>query len=38
MGEMRRAGKIFVEESEERRPLGRYKHRWEENIKIDLVK
>jgi hypothetical protein len=36
MGEMRNVYKIFVGKSEEKRPLGRRRRRWEENIRIDL--
>jgi hypothetical protein len=35
MGEMRNAYKIFVWENEGKRPLGRSRRRWEDNIKID---
>jgi hypothetical protein len=28
--------RILVEESEGKRPVGRYKCRWEDNIKMDL--
>jgi hypothetical protein len=35
MGEMTR-GYILVRKSEEKRPLGRPWHRWEDRIKIDL--
>jgi hypothetical protein len=36
MGERRGAYRLLVEKSEGRRPLGRPKYRWENNIKIDL--
>jgi hypothetical protein len=36
MGEVRGAYNILVGRSEWRRPLGRPRHRWEDNIKIDL--
>jgi hypothetical protein len=36
MGEGRGAYRILVERPDERRPLGRHKHRWEDNIKMDL--
>jgi hypothetical protein len=36
MGEKRGAYRIFVERPEERRPLGRPRSRWEDNIKMDL--
>jgi hypothetical protein len=32
MEEMRNADKIFVGKSEEKRPLGRPRYRWEDNI------
>jgi hypothetical protein len=38
MGEVRGAYNILVGRSEGRRPLGRTRHRWEDNIKIDLRK
>jgi hypothetical protein len=34
--EVRGAYNIFVGRPEERRPLGRPRHRWEDNIKMDL--
>jgi hypothetical protein len=36
MGEVRGAYIILVEKLEGRRPLGRPRHRWEDNIKMDL--
>jgi hypothetical protein len=36
MGEGRGAYRIFVERPEGRRPLGKPRHRWENNMKIDL--
>jgi hypothetical protein len=36
MGEVRGAYNILVGKSEGRRPLGRPRRRWEDNIKIDL--
>jgi hypothetical protein len=36
MGEVRGAYKILVGRPEGRRPLGRRRRRWEDNIKIDL--
>jgi hypothetical protein len=36
MGEIRTAYKIFVGKHEEKRPLGRPWHRWEDNIKMYL--
>jgi hypothetical protein len=36
MGEKRNAYRILVGKSEGRRPLGRQRRRWVENIKIDL--
>jgi hypothetical protein len=38
MGEIRGAYNILVGRSEGRRPLGRPKRRWEDNIKMDLRK
>jgi hypothetical protein len=35
MGEVRGAYNILVGRPEGRRPLGRPRHRWEDNIKID---
>jgi hypothetical protein len=36
MGEVRGAYNILVGKPERRRPLGRPRRRWEDNIKIDL--
>jgi hypothetical protein len=36
MGEGRGAHRILVERPEGRRPLGRPRRRWEDNIKMDL--
>jgi hypothetical protein len=36
MGEKRGAYRILVGRPEGRRPLGRPRHRWEDNIKMDL--
>ena len=36
LGERRGVYKVFVGKSEEKRPLGRQKRRWEDNIKTDL--
>jgi hypothetical protein len=36
MGEVRGAYNILVGRPEGRRPLGRLKRRWEDNIKMDL--
>jgi hypothetical protein len=36
MGERRGACRVLVEKPEGRRPLGRPRHRWEDNIKVDL--
>jgi hypothetical protein len=35
-GEKRNAHRILVGRPEGRRPLGRYRRRWEDNIKMDL--
>jgi hypothetical protein len=37
MGEMRSAYNTLVEKYVEKRPLGRYKLRWESNIRMDLM-
>jgi hypothetical protein len=36
MGDRRGAYKVLVWRPEGKRPLGRPRHRWEDNIKIDL--
>ena len=36
MGERRGIYRVLVGKPERRRPLGRLRHRWENNIKIDL--
>jgi hypothetical protein len=36
MGESRSAYRVLVGKPEGRRPLGRPKHRWEDNIKMDF--
>jgi hypothetical protein len=36
MGEMRNAYNILVGKIEGKRPLGRRRHRWEDNIRMDL--
>jgi hypothetical protein len=36
MGEKRRAYRVFVGKPEGRRPLGRPRRRWEDNIKMDF--
>ena len=36
MGESRGAYRIWVGKSKLKRPLGRPRHRWEDNIKMDL--
>jgi hypothetical protein len=36
MGEGRGAYRVLVGRPEGRRPLGRPRHRWEDNIKMDL--
>jgi hypothetical protein len=36
MGEMRNAYKILVVKPEEKRPLGRPRYRWKDNIKMYL--
>jgi len=35
-GEMRDVYRVLVGKSEGKRPLGRPRHRWEDNIKMDL--
>jgi len=36
MGERRGVCRVLVGKSEGKRPLGRPRHRWEDNIKMDL--
>jgi len=36
MGERRGVYRVLVGKPEGKRPLGRSRHRWEDNIKIDL--
>jgi hypothetical protein len=36
MGERRDAYKVLVQEPEEKRPLGRPRHWWEDNTEMDL--
>jgi len=36
MGERRGVYRVFVGKPEGKRPLGRPRHRWEDNIKMDL--
>jgi hypothetical protein len=36
MGEERKVYKVLVERPEEKRPLGRPRHRWEDRIRMDL--
>jgi hypothetical protein len=36
MGEMENAYKILVGKPELKRPLGRHRHRWEDNVRMDL--
>jgi hypothetical protein len=36
MGEKRRVYKVLVGKSEEKRPLRRLRHRWEDGIRMDL--
>jgi hypothetical protein len=38
MGEKRNASRILVGKPEDKRPLGRHRHRWVDNIKMDLRK
>jgi len=37
MGERRRIYRVLVGEPKGKRPLGRPRHRWEDNIKMDLL-
>jgi hypothetical protein len=36
MGERRGVYRVLVGKPERKRPLGRQRHRWEDNIKMDL--
>jgi hypothetical protein len=36
MGEGRGVHRVLVVKPEGKRPLGRHRHRWEDNIKLDL--
>jgi len=36
MGEMKNTYKILIREPEGRRPLRKCRHRWEDNIRIDV--
>jgi hypothetical protein len=36
MMKRRGAYRILVEKPEGKKPIGKYRHRWEDNIKIDL--
>jgi len=36
LGERRGIYRVFLGKPEGKRPLGRHRHRWENNIKIDL--
>jgi hypothetical protein len=36
MGERKGAYRIFMAKPEEKRPLGRPRHRWEDNIEMSL--
>jgi hypothetical protein len=38
MREIKNAYKILIVKREDMRPLGRARHRWEDNIKMDLTK
>jgi hypothetical protein len=38
MGERRGVYRVLVGKSEGKRPLGRFRRRWEDNIKMDLQK
>ena len=38
MGERRGAYRVMVGKPEGRRPLGRHRRRWEDNVKVDLRK
>jgi hypothetical protein len=36
MGEERRVHRVLVGKPERKRPMGRFRRRWEDNIKMDL--
>jgi hypothetical protein len=36
MEEMRNAYKIFIGKPDGKRPLGRHRRRWEDNIRVDI--
>ena len=36
MGERRGVYRVLVEKPEGKRPIGRHRHTWEDNIKMDL--
>jgi len=36
MGKKSNAHKILIQKPEGKRPLGRHRYRWEDNIKLDL--
>jgi hypothetical protein len=38
MGEMANAYKILIRKHEGKRPFGRTRHTWEDNVKMDLKK
>jgi hypothetical protein len=38
MGEKRNVYRLLVAKSEGKRPLGRPRHRWIDNIKVDLLR
>jgi hypothetical protein len=38
MGKITNAYKVFIGKSEGKRPHGRQRHRWEENVRMDLMK
>jgi hypothetical protein len=37
MGERRAAYRVLVGKPERKRPIGRHKRRWEDNIKMDIM-
>jgi hypothetical protein len=37
MGEKRNAYRILVEKPERKRPLGRHRRRWEDNVRIEWI-